>query len=111
VALAAGAPVRLRIRARDVMIAISPPTTLSALNVLSGSVVGVEAIGEGLGEVALDCNGVRVTARLTLKSIDTLSLVPGRGVFAVIKAVSFDRDTLIRAPGPAAMQNADSTFV
>jgi molybdate transport system ATP-binding protein len=111
VALPPGAPVRLRIRARDVMIAISPPTTLSALNVLSGSVVGVEAVGEGLGEVALDCSGIRLRARLTLKSIDTLSLVPGRGVYAVIKAVSLDHDTLTRAPAPAAMQNADSTFV
>jgi molybdate transport system ATP-binding protein len=111
VALPTGSAVRLRIRARDVMIAISPPTTLSALNVLSGSVVGVEAVGEGLGEVALDCSGIRLRARLTLKSIDTLSLVPGRGVYAVIKAVSLDHDTLTRAPAPAAMQNADSTFV
>jgi len=111
VALPVGSPVRLRIRARDVMIAISPPTTLSALNVLSGHVIGVESVGEGLGEVELDCSGIRLRARLTLKSIDTLALAPGRRVHAVIKAVSFDRDTLTRAPAPVAMQNADSTFV
>jgi hypothetical protein len=40
--------VRLRIRARHVMIAISPPTTLSALNVLAGNVGGVSPIEEGL---------------------------------------------------------------
>jgi len=111
VALPTGAPVRLRIRARDVMIAISPPITLSALNVLAGNVVGVESVEDGLGEVTLDCNGIQLTARLTLKSIDTLSLVPGRGVYAVIKAVSFDRHTLSRAPVSAAMQNADSTVI
>src|SRR5262249_52506590 len=73
VALPVGSPVRLRIRARDVMIAISPPTTLSALNVLSGHVVGVESVGEGLGEVELDCSGIRLRARLTQKSIATPS--------------------------------------
>jgi molybdate transport system ATP-binding protein len=109
--LPVGAPVRLRIRARDVMIATSLPSALSALNVLPGHVVGVELVGDGLGEVTLDCNGIRLTARLTLKSIDTLSLVPERHVYAVIKAVSFDRDTLSRAPAPSAMRNADSTVV
>jgi molybdate transport system ATP-binding protein len=111
VALPVGSPVRLRIRARDVMIATAQPSTLSALNVLAGHVVGVQSVGEGLGEIALDCSGIHLIARLTLKSIDTLSLVPGRAVYAVIKAVSFDRDTLTRAPAAAAMQNADSTVV
>jgi molybdate transport system ATP-binding protein len=111
VALPIGAPVRLRVCARDVMIATAQPATLSALNVLAGRVVGVQSLAEGLGEVALDCNGVRLTARLTAKSIDTLSLVNGREVYAVIKAVSFDRDTLTRAPASAAVQNADSTVV
>ncbi|MGO9628680.1 MAG: molybdenum ABC transporter ATP-binding protein [Xanthobacteraceae bacterium] len=105
-----GAPIRLRIRARDVMIATSRPDTLSALNVLPGRVIGVERIGEGLAEITLDCSGVRLAARLTLKSIDILSLVPGRGVYAVIKAVSLDRDTLSRAP-MAEIMNADSTIV
>ena len=109
VALPAGTAVRLRIRARDVMIATAQPTTLSALNVLAAQVVDVQPIEDGLGEVALNCNGIRLTARLTLKSIGALSLVPGRGVYAVIKAVFFDRGTLTRAPASAAMLNADST--
>jgi molybdate transport system ATP-binding protein len=110
-ALPVGAPVRLRVRARDVMIATSQPSTLSALNVLAGQVVAVEPIGDGVGEVALDCNGIRLTARLTLKSIETLSLTHERRVYAVIKAVSFDRDTMSRAPGMASTPNADSTVV
>jgi molybdate transport system ATP-binding protein len=73
--------------------------------------VDVEPIEDGLGEITLDCNGIRLTARLTLKSIDTLSLAPGRSAYAVIKAVSFDRDTLSRAPGLAATGNADSTVI
>ena len=106
-----GAPIRLRIRARDVMIATSRPDTLSALNVLPGRVTGVERIGDGLAEVTLDCNGIRLAARLTLKSTDTLSLAPGRDLYAVIKAVSFDRDALTRAPLSAEMSNADSTVI
>jgi molybdate transport system ATP-binding protein len=106
-----GAPIRLRIRARDVMIATSRPDTLSALNVLPGQVVGVEHIGDGLAEITLDCSGIRLTARLTLKSIDNLSLAPGRDLYAVIKAVLLDRDTLTRAPWSAEMSNADSTII
>ena len=106
-----GAPIRLRNRARDVKIATSRPDTLSALNVLPGRVTGVERIGDGLAEITLDCNGIRLAARLTLKSTDTLSLAPGRDLYAVIKAVSFDRDALTRAPLSAEMSNADSTVI
>src|SRR5690606_24000722 len=44
--LAVGAPARVRIRARDVMIATERPYGLSALNVLAGRVVSIEP-GEG----------------------------------------------------------------
>jgi molybdate transport system ATP-binding protein len=109
-ALPIGTPVRVHIRARDVMIATSPPHGLSALNVLSGRVTGVELVGQGLAEVTLDCSGVRLAARLTRKSIDALAIVPGHEVYAVIKAVSLDRDTLSRAPTSAEMINADATI-
>jgi molybdate transport system ATP-binding protein len=109
--LPVGAPIRLRIRARDVMLATSRPDTLSALNVLPGRVTGVERIGDGLAEITLDCSGIRLAARLTLKSTDNLSLAPGRDLYAVIKAVLLDRDTLTRAPFSAEMSNADSTIV
>jgi molybdate transport system ATP-binding protein len=74
-------------------------------------VTGVERIGDGLAEITLDCSGIRVAARLTLKSIDNLSLAPGRDLYAVIKAVSLDRDALTRAPLSAEMSNADSTVI
>jgi molybdate transport system ATP-binding protein len=108
-ALPIGTPVRVHIRARDVMIATSQPDGLSPLNVLSGRVTGVELVGEGLAEVTLDCGGVRLAARLTRKSIDALAIVPGHEVYAVIKAVSLDRDTLSRAPSTE-MINADATI-
>jgi molybdate transport system ATP-binding protein len=96
-----GTPVRVRIRARDVMIATVRPDGLSALNVLPGRVVALDGAGEGSVDVALDCGGVRLAARLTRKSVDALALAPGREVYAVIKSVALDRDALGRAPGAA----------
>ena len=104
-----GTPVRVRIRARDVMIATTRPDGLSALNVLPGLVTALDAAGEGLVEVGLDCDGVRLTARLTRKSVDTLRLEPGRKVYAVIKSVALDRDSLGRAPGLKGPSTADAT--
>ncbi|MET2826131.1 molybdenum ABC transporter ATP-binding protein [Mesorhizobium shangrilense] len=90
-AIAVGAPVRIRIRARDVMIATERPAGLSALNILSGTVMAIKP-GEGPAvEVGIDCNGAIVIARITEQSRHALGLQLGRQVFAVIKTVSFDR--------------------
>jgi molybdate transport system ATP-binding protein len=105
-----GTPVRVRIRAREVMIATTLPDGLSALNVLPALVTALEQGGEGAVAVGLDCSGVRLTARLTRKSVDALGLEPGRKVYAVIKSVALDRDTLGRAPGHSAADAARSTY-
>lgn len=104
-----GTAVRVRIRARDVMIATTLPEGLSALNVLPARVTALDGAGEGLVEVGLDCTSVRLTARLTRKSVDTLRLEPGRKVYAVIKSVALDRDSLGRAPGLKGPSTADAT--
>jgi molybdate transport system ATP-binding protein len=88
----------VRIRARDVMIATARPDGLSALNLLPGRVTALDGSGEGSVAVGLDCGGVRLTARLTRKSVDALRLAPGREVYAVIKSVALDRESLGRAP-------------
>jgi len=98
VELPIGTPVRVRIRARDVMIATARPDGLSALNLLPGRVTALDGSGQGSVAVGLDCGGVRLTARLTRKSVDTLRLTPGREVYAVIKSVALDRESLGRAP-------------
>lgn len=86
-----GAPVRIRIRARDVMIATEEPTGLSALNILPGTITAISP-GEGpTVEVGIDCNGVVVLARITEQSRHTLKLQLGGKIFAVVKTVSFDR--------------------
>jgi molybdate transport system ATP-binding protein len=107
--LPVGTPVRLRIRARDVMIATTRPDGLSALNVLPGVVRTLDRTAEGLVEVGLDCGGARLAARLTRKSINMLRLEPGRQVYAVIKSVALDRDALGPAPMPAQLTSADAS--
>ena len=87
-----GAPVRAYIRARDVMLSLQPPQDISALNVLAARISATVPVGNGAQvDVALDCNGAALSARLTAKSVQRLGLAPGGEVYAVIKSVSFDR--------------------
>ncbi|MFE0756208.1 molybdenum ABC transporter ATP-binding protein [Inquilinus sp. NPDC058860] len=89
-----GSTVRIRIRARDVMLATRPPDHLSALNVLPATVAAI-APGDGpTADIRLDCAGDGLLARLTRRSIEALELAPGRPVHAVIKSVAFDRHTV-----------------
>jgi molybdate transport system ATP-binding protein len=93
----AGTPIRLRIRARDVMVATEKPRGLSALNVLSGRVAGISSGGGPVVDIRIDCSGEAVLARLTRQSTHTLGLALGQEVFAVVKTVSFDRGSTARA--------------
>jgi molybdate transport system ATP-binding protein len=96
--LAEGAPVRVRIRARDVIIATERPHGLSALNILPGRIA---SIGQGEGgsvEVHVDCSGTPILSRITRQSLQMLDLEPGRDVFVVVKTISFDRANMAAAP-------------
>jgi molybdate transport system ATP-binding protein len=91
-----GTALRLRIRARDVILAVLPPTGISALNVLSGRVEELVPIEEGALEVQLRVGNERLLARVTRRSGEALGLAPGREVFAVLKTVAIDRRNLSR---------------
>ncbi len=86
-----GEPVRVRIRARDVAIALAPPTGLSIRNVLEGTVASIGAEFGALVEVTIDVGGTPVVARITRKAADDLALAPGLRAYALVKAVSIDR--------------------
>jgi molybdate transport system ATP-binding protein len=89
-----GAAVRVRIRARDVIVATTLPTGLSALNALPGRVA---EIGGDLGPVRdlrIAIAGGSVLARVTYRSLSELDLTPGRAVFVIIKSVAVDRHSL-----------------
>jgi molybdate transport system ATP-binding protein len=96
--LAPGERLRLRVRAREVMLATRAPEGISALNVIAGVVADIGA-GEGpVTDVRLDCHGEALLARLTRYSVAQLQLAPGMPVFALVKSVAFDRHPL-RAGG------------
>ena len=90
-ALQAGMRLRLRVRARDIMIALTAPRDISALNVLAGRIVDVRPEGEASTDVIIDCGGDRLLARLTRASALRLRLAPGLPAHAIVKAVAFDR--------------------
>lgn len=97
IALPEGAVVRVRVRARDVMIATEPPRGLSALNILPGRIADIGTANGAQMDLRLDCCGEVLVSRITRQSFETLELAVGREVFAVIKTVAFDRANL--SPG------------
>ncbi len=110
IGLPTGTPVRLRIRARDVSVALAPPKDISMLNVLPGTIteigdaMGIEG-GNGGGSVVdihLDIE-VPLWARISRKSMHDLGLDVGSKVFALIKGTSVDHRSLTRMKaGPKA---------
>jgi molybdate transport system ATP-binding protein len=105
-----GTPLRVRIRARDVILAITRPTGISALNVLTAEVERVVPIEEGAVEVQLRLGGERLLARVTRRSGETLGLAAGREVFAVIKTVAIDRRSLSRQGEITELDDEMETF-
>jgi molybdate transport system ATP-binding protein len=89
-----GAALRVRIRARDVILAVTRPTEISALNILAGRVEAIVPIEEAALEVQLRLRDERLLARVTRRSGTMLGLAPGREVFALIKSVAIDRRSL-----------------
>jgi molybdate transport system ATP-binding protein len=92
---ALGSRMRARLRARDVMLALDRPQRISALNTLPAVVRSVaEAPGATDALVHLDAGGDRLLARVTRQTVASLGLAPGTPVWAIVKAVSFDRANL-----------------
>ncbi len=91
---APGKTVRMQIKARDVMIARERPEAMSALNVMQAVVAEIGPMNGPGVEIKLDCGGEALVARLTRYSAERLSLRVGTPVFAIVKSVSFDRESL-----------------
>lgn len=93
--LPVGAGLRVRVRARDVSLALSPPRDISIINVLRGIVAEVGADSGAQIDLRLDV-GAPLWARVTARSFRELGLAPGTTVYALIKAVALDRHSLGR---------------
>jgi molybdate transport system ATP-binding protein len=94
-----GEELRIRIRARDVSLALTAPDDISILNIFPGRVVEISDRKDGQMDVIVDV-GARVWARVTRLAVNRLALEPGKEVYALVKAVAIDRQSLGRRVGP-----------
>ncbi len=88
VAAGVGSTVRIRIAAQDVMLALTRPAGVSALNILPAVVTALR-MGDGPGAmVQLRAGDDLLLARITRRSAEALGLGVGTPVFAIIKSVA-----------------------
>lgn len=90
-----GDAMRIRIRARDVALALRPPEDSSFLNIFPGTVTETSDRHDGQVDVLVDV-GTILWARISRLSAARLGLAPGRKVHALVKAVAIDRQALGR---------------
>lgn len=101
------AALRIRIRARDVALAMKPPENTSILNMVPGTVREIVAHDGPHAEIAIEITPASDTsggatqmrrqiliARITRRSLEKLDLKVGSPVYALMKAVAIDRRSL-----------------
>ena len=81
-----GSPLRVGIRAGDILLATAPPVGLSARNVIPGRIVSLEQ-RDVIVSARVKCR-VEMEVHLTMAARDSLELVPGKEVWLVIKTHS-----------------------
>lgn len=86
-----GEGLRVRIRARDVSLALERPRRITIQNVFAAEVVSLGGEFGAIVDVALRVGATPLAARITRKAASDLALAPGARVFVLVKAVSIDR--------------------
>jgi molybdate transport system ATP-binding protein len=86
-----GEPVRVRVRARDVSIALEAPDHISVQNILPGTVREISPARSGIVDVSIAVGATLLRSRITARAASQLALRRGLGVYALIKAVALDR--------------------
>lgn len=89
-----GEAVRVRIRAREVSVALEAPRQISIQNILRGRITEVDA-SQGDVNVTMAVGAATLRARVTRRALRQLGLAPGLVVYALIKAVSLERRAAI----------------
>ena len=96
-----GDQVRLRIRARDLVLSTTEPTGLSIRNVIAGEVGIMTEAGSAQVDVLVrpshDSNTQPVWARITKRAATELDLQPGHPIWALLKAVVLTSDIELEA--------------
>ena len=88
---AIGDAVRVRIRARDVSIALEAPRAISIQNVLEGRIAALRELRKGVVDVTIAVGAATLHSSVTRRAVERLRLEPGMPVYALVKAVSLDR--------------------
>jgi len=89
--VAPGDQIRLRVRARDVALALKRPEAISIRNILAATIVDLfHGPGSPYVEALVEFQKQRLRARITLASVEDLSLAVGMRVFVLIKSVTFE---------------------
>jgi molybdate transport system ATP-binding protein len=83
-----GHPIRVRIHARDVSLALQPPSGSSILNILPARVLEMIPDGEARVLVRLAVGDTIMLAAVTQRSAAALELRPGLELFAQVKSVA-----------------------
>jgi molybdate transport system ATP-binding protein len=89
--------VRVQLLARDMILAVEEPRGLSVRNQLRGRVRSVTADGSG-DLVEVETGSVTLLARITAAATRELSLAPGKPVWVLVKAVSFNPHAMAGLP-------------
>jgi molybdate transport system ATP-binding protein len=90
IALPVGQGVRVRVRARDVALALSEPLDTTISNRLAGTISTLVAREAPYMEAVVDVGGAMIRALITRESVSRLKLAPGLAVYALIKTAAFD---------------------
>jgi molybdate transport system ATP-binding protein len=91
--LATGQRLRLRLLARDLILALHEPQGLSVRNHLRGTVRAIAPDGDA-DLVEVDIGGATLLSRITPAATRELSLAPGIAVWVLVKAVSVSSHAL-----------------
>jgi molybdate transport system ATP-binding protein len=84
-----GTAVRLRVRARDVSLALNPHADTSILNRVPATVLALATTANPANVlVRLDAGGTALLARVTQRSCEQLQLAPGSRVWAQVKSAA-----------------------
>lgn len=85
-----GTPVRLRVRARDVALAVTPPTGVSIRNVIPVTISSLQPEEGAFAEIGLALGTQALRARITRRALDELGLQKGKPVLALVKAITIE---------------------
>ena len=86
-----GERLRVRVRARDVSLALRRVEGISIRNQLPARITGIETDDSPFAEVRLEVAGQSLRARVTRMTLAELGLAEGMAVWALIKSIAFDR--------------------